>query len=69
VEQGTIVRLLRDRGFGFVTTASGKEVFLHASALPPGAFDMLQEGQSVSFDIRNDPGGRGERAVNVEVLD
>jgi cold shock CspA family protein len=30
---------------------------------------MLQEGQSVSFDIENDPGGRGERAVNVEVLD
>jgi CspA family cold shock protein len=67
--EGTIKRLIKDRGFGFVSTASGKEVFLHASALPPGEFDTLQEGQFVSFEIQNDPGGRGERAVNVEVLD
>jgi CspA family cold shock protein len=67
--EGTIKRLVRDRGFGFVSTANGKEVFLHASMLPQGVFDTLQEGQAVAFDIENDPGGRGERAVNVEVLD
>jgi CspA family cold shock protein len=69
VEQGTIVRLIRDRGFGFVSTLGGKEIFLHASTLPQGVFDSLQEGQAVSFDIENDAGGRGERAVNVEILD
>jgi CspA family cold shock protein len=68
-EQGTIIRLIKDRGFGFVSTANGKEVFLHASTLPQGVFDTLQEGQAVSFDIENDPGGRGERAANVEILD
>jgi len=69
VEQGTVVRLVRDRGFGFVSTEGGKEVFFHHSTLPPGVFDSLREGQHLSFDIQNDPRGRGERAVNVTVLD
>jgi CspA family cold shock protein len=69
VEQGTIVRLVKDRGFGFVNTQDGKEIFFHHSTLPHGVFDSLREGQQLTFDIENDARGRGERAVNVEVLD
>ena len=69
MEQGTIVRLIRDRGFGFVSTQAGKEIFFHHSTLPRGMFDSLREGQHLSFDIENDVQGRGERAANVTVLD
>jgi len=68
MEQGTVVRLIRDRGFGFVSTQGGKEIFLHHSALPPGVFDTMHEGQQLEFEIQNDPRGRGERAVNVRLL-
>ena len=67
--QGPIVRMIRDRGFGFVRTEDGSEVFMHHSALPPGVFDSLQEGREVEFEIQHDPRGRGERAVNVRLVD
>jgi cold shock protein len=66
--QGPIVRIIRDRGFAFVRTDDGSEIFMHHSTLPSGVFDTLQENQEVSFDIENDPRGRGQRAVNVSVL-
>ena len=65
---GTIVRLVRDRGFGFIRTDDGQEVFFHASGVTGSTpFDNLSEGQVVSFDVERDTRGRGERAVNVQV--
>ena len=69
MEQGTVIRLIRDRGFGFVSTQGGKEIFFHHSTLAPGVFDSLREGQQLSFNVEDDARGRGERAVNVTVLD
>ena len=61
--QGTIKKLVKDRGFGFISSSSGKgDVFFHVSAVADGAFDALQEGQSVEFEIVED-GGRGERST------
>jgi CspA family cold shock protein len=68
MERGPIVRIIRDRGFAFVRTEGGEEIFLHHSTLPRGVFDTLQEGQEVEFDIENDTRGRGQRAMNVQVL-
>ena len=65
---GPIVRLVRDRGFGFVRAEDGSEIFFHHSTLPPGQFDALQEGQQIEFDIENDPRGRGQRAGNVRLV-
>ena len=65
---GPIVRLIRDRGFGFVRADDGSEIFFHHSTLAPGEFDALQEGQQIEFDIENDPRGRGQRAGNVRVV-
>ena len=67
--KGPIVRMIRDRGFGFVRTEDGSEIFMHHSAFPPGVFDSLQEGREVEFDIQDDPRGRGQRAVNVRLAD
>ena len=65
---GTIVRLVRDRGFGFIRTEDGSEIFFHASGVTGGAvYDNLSEGQTVTFDLEQDTRGRGQRAVNVQL--
>jgi len=66
--RGTVSRLIRDRGFGFIRAEDGKEIFFHHSTLPGGVFDALTEGQTLEFDVENDPRGRGERATNVQVV-
>jgi CspA family cold shock protein len=59
---GTIKRLVRDRGFGFIRDDGGQEWFFHRSAVE-GNFDQLNEGQRVSFD--EEPSAKGPRAANV----
>ena len=59
---GTIKRLARDKGFGFIRDGSGQEYFFHRSSVE-GSFDSLSEGQSVSFDEEQSP--KGPRATNV----
>jgi cold shock protein len=61
--QGTIKRLIRDRGFGFIRGEDGQEVFFHRSALQALDFDGLKEGEKVSFELER--GNKGPRAVNV----
>ena len=63
--KGKIKRLIRGRGFGFITAEDGSEVFFHHSALQDVNFDTLEEGDSVEFDVEK--GYRGTRAVNVKV--
>ncbi|MDP8923816.1 MAG: cold shock domain-containing protein [Chloroflexota bacterium] len=67
--RGTIVRMIRDRGFGFVRIEDGSEIFFHHSSLDRGVFDTLQEGQELEFEIENDVRGRGQRATNVQIVD
>jgi len=65
--QGSIVRLVRDRGFGFIKAENGSEVFFHASGVTGSTpYDNLMEGQLVSYEKEQDSRGRGERAVNVQ---
>ena len=52
---GTIKRLVRDRGFGFIRDEGGQEWFFHRSSVQ-GSFDSLNEGQRVSFDIVTERG-------------
>ena len=66
--QGTIKRLMGQRGFGFIGTDTGQEYFFHASGVHGGRFDALRQGQQVEFTTEHDPGGRGERAVNVRPI-
>ena len=64
--KGKIKRLIRGRGFGFISAEDGSEVFFHHSALQDINFDTLEEGDSVEFDIEKEY--RGTRAVNVRVI-
>ncbi|HKS97525.1 MAG TPA: cold shock domain-containing protein [Terriglobia bacterium] len=61
--QGTIKRIIRDRGFGFIRTADGQEVFFHRSSLQNLDFDSLKEGQNVEFEMER--GEKGPRATSV----
>ena len=62
VANGTIKRLVRDRGFGFIRDDGGQEWFFHRSSVS-GSFDQLNEGQRVSFD--EEPSQKGPRAGNI----
>ncbi len=60
---GTVKRLVGDKGFGFIEAADGSEYFFHQSAC--AEFDSLREGQSVTFEKGQGP--KGPRAENVRV--
>lgn len=60
---GTIKRLVTDKGFGFVAAQDGTEYFFHQSACAETRFDDLREGQAVTFD--KGQGAKGPRAENV----
>ena len=48
--QGTIKKLVQDRGFGFIKGDSD-ELFFHVSEVEEGVFESLHEGQTVNYQI------------------
>ena len=62
---GKIKKLVRDRGFGFISDTDGREVFFHQSSLVGIAFDALKEDESVEFDIEQSD--KGPRAIKVSI--
>jgi CspA family cold shock protein len=64
--RGTVKRLVRERGFGFIMGEDGVELFFHRSALQGNAFDTLTEGQAVEFTVER--GDKGPRAGNMKVI-
>ena len=53
-----------EKGFGFLETDEGEDVFVHFSAIQDNGFKTLSEGQRVSFDIEKGP--KGPSASNVK---
>jgi cold shock protein len=67
--QGTIARVINDRGFGFIKPDDGREdIFFHHSSVADGGFDSLREGQTVEFEAGRDPRSNKSRAENVRPL-
>jgi CspA family cold shock protein len=62
---GTIKRLVSDKGFGFILASDGNEYFFHNSACADTRFDDLREGQAVTFEKGQGP--KGPRGENVRV--
>jgi CspA family cold shock protein len=62
---GTIKRLVLEKGFGFVLAEDGNEYFFHQSACA-GQFDQLREGQAVTFNAGTGP--KGPRGENIRVV-
>ena len=54
------------KGYGFIETEDGKDVFVHHTSIEGMGFKSLNEGQSVSFEIEE--GAKGPQAVKVKKL-
>ncbi len=65
MHKGKIKKLVRERGFGFISDTDGREVFFHQSGLTDGGFDGLREDQEVEFEVENSP--KGPRAINIRL--
>ena len=62
--EGTIKKLVQDRGFGFISAEDGKDYFFHRSGLDTAInFDSLTGGERVEFDIESSQ--KGPRAHRV----
>ncbi len=60
--KGTVKKVIRQRGFGFIAAEDGKEIFFHRSSVAD--FDSLEEGDAVEFDVEDSP--KGARAANIK---
>ena len=63
---GTVKWFDADKGFGFISTDDGKDIFVHFSAIQTDGFKTLAEGDVVEFDVID--GDRGQQAANVTKL-
>ncbi len=55
-----------EKGYGFITTEDGKDVFVHYSAIQSDGYKTLDEGAAVEFDVTESD--RGPQASNVVKL-
>jgi CspA family cold shock protein len=65
-ETGTVKWFNDSKGFGFITRASGPDVFVHHSAIQGDGFRSLDENQNVEFEVVQGP--KGAQAQNVVKL-
>jgi CspA family cold shock protein len=64
--EGTIKRLT-DKGFGFISSGSDKDMFFHSTNLEGVRYEELREGQRVTYNVGQGP--KGPRAENVQVVE
>ena len=62
--EGTIKKIVQDRGFGFIAAADGKEYFFHRSNIESD-FEALRGGEAVTFQVEAGP--KGPRAARVRL--
>jgi CspA family cold shock protein len=63
---GTVKWFNEAKGFGFIKQENGPDVFVHYSAITGEGFKVLEEGQKVSFEIKEGP--KGLQASNVQKI-
>ncbi|HOO46946.1 MAG TPA: cold-shock protein [Deltaproteobacteria bacterium] len=64
--QGTVKWFNEKKGFGFITSDGGDDVFVHHTSINEQGFRTLEEGQRVNFDVVNGP--KGPQASNVSKI-
>ena len=66
MQNGTVLKYVRERGFGFITAADGSELFFHITEVRGREESVLLPGTPVQFEFGT--GRKGLAAVNVTVL-
>ena len=61
--RGKVKWFSNQKGYGFITSESGSDVFVHFSAIQIEGYKSLEEGQEVEFEVEQGP--KGEQAKNV----
>jgi len=61
--QGIIKKLNTEKGFGFISSEGGKDIFFHANDCTESNFADMQEGDTVTFETADSE--KGPKAVNV----
>jgi len=64
--KGTVKWFSNQKGYGFITTESGKDVFVHHSEIQGDGYKSLDEGQEVELEVKQGP--KGEQAANVKKI-
>ena len=64
--EGTVKWFNSSKGFGFIESDEGGDVFVHYSAIQTEGFRTLEENQRVSFDVEQ--GNKGPSAANVNII-
>ena len=66
MQQGTVKWFNAKKGYGFISDAEGKDIFVHFSALNMDGFNELKDGEAVEFEVIE--GDKGPQAANVTRL-
>jgi cold shock protein len=64
--KGTVKWFNDSKGYGFIQTEDGHDVFVHFSGIAGSGFRSLREGQQVEFDVTQGP--KGDQASNVKAV-
>ncbi|AIO18070.1 Cold shock protein CspB [Candidatus Izimaplasma bacterium HR1] len=63
---GTVKWFNSEKGYGFVTSEEGLDIFVHFTAITGDGFKSLEEGAKVEFEVVE--GDRGPQAANIVKL-
>ena len=67
--KGKVKWFNNQKGYGFISSENGEDVFVHFSSIECEGFKTLREGQRVAFDLEPDPKNESKmRAVSVKPL-
>ncbi len=66
MQKGTVKWFNSEKGYGFIQSESGEDVFVHFSAIQGEGYKTLDEGASVEFEVID--GAKGPQAANVTKL-
>ncbi|EPR4818721.1 cold-shock protein CspD [Listeria monocytogenes] len=64
MQNGKVKWFNNEKGYGFIESNGGEDIFVHFTAIQGDGYKSLEEGQAVTFEVVE--GNRGAQAANVE---